>query len=158
MTQFDKLKKELTELSRLQVRIGYQQGDLPARQAGKSGKNATLLDIAVWNELGTQTKDGKQHIPPRPFLRQSVDNNQQQISDFIKKELAGLGNGKTAQQILQRLGTYQKGLIQQEIQKGDFTPNAPSTIKKKKSAAPLIDTGRLMQGVNFVIEEKPNDS
>ncbi|MCL1987422.1 MAG: hypothetical protein FWG64_05560 [Firmicutes bacterium] len=151
MTQFDRLLKELNELATLQVRIGYQQGE-------KSSKNATLLDIAVWNELGTKTKDGKQHIPPRPFLRQSVDNNQQQISDFVKKELANLGNGKTAQQILQRIGTYQKGLIQQEIQKGNFTPNAESTIRKKKSAAPLIDTGRLMQGVHFVIEEKNNDS
>ena len=37
---------------------------------------------------------------------------------------------------------------------GDFEPNAPSTIRKKKSDKPLIDTGRMRQSVMTVIDKK----
>jgi len=60
----------------------------------------------------------------------------------------------TAKQALKELGIYQKDLVQQTITEGDFEPNAPSTIRKKRSDKPLIDTGRMRQSVNYVIKEK----
>ena len=148
---FAKLRKELEELEKLQVRIGFQRG------AALDDDGVDMVDIAMWNELGTE-RNGKPHIPSRPFLRQSVDNNADKIKAFIKKELDGIGQTKTAKQVLQKLGLRQKSLVQETINNGDFTKNKPATVARKKSAQPLVDSGQMLASVNFVIEEKGADS
>jgi len=150
MAEHDKLTadgkkffKEIEKLKKLQVRIGYQQG------AEKEDNGADLVDVAMWNELGTV------NMPPRPFLRQSVDNNAERITSICKAQLQDIADGKkTAKDALQALGVLQKALIQDSIGNGDFEPNAPATVRKKKSDKPLIDTGRMRQSVNFVITDK----
>ena len=57
-----KLKKMLEELGKLEVAVGIQEGE-------KYPDGTSVLDVAMWNELGTET------IPSRPFIRDSVDNH-----------------------------------------------------------------------------------
>lgn len=134
--------QQIKELSELEVRIGFQQGE------AQEEDGTDICDVAAWNELGTA------NIPSRPFLRKSVDENEQVINDFLKDEMAMLKNGTPAEQILKEIGIFQKGLIQEKILDGDYVPNAASTIRKKGSAQPLIDTGRMRQSVNYVIKKK----
>ena len=47
--------------------------------------------------------------------------------------------------------TYIENLIKAKIASGNFTPNAPSTVKKKGRNQPLIDTGRMMNSVKGVV-------
>ena len=129
--------KQIAELKKLQARAGFT--------AGKSGRNkdhktvvaedyknkkgqtvATVADIAMWNELGTARS------PPRPFLRQSVDNNTGQIKAMCAAQLNAIAKGTaTAKDALQALGAMQVGLIQKTIRDGDFVENKPSTIRAK---------------------------
>ena len=157
-----KFFKQIEELKKLQVRVGFQHGE----DSGADGK-ADLVDIAAWNELGTE------YIPSRPFLRQSVDNNGAQIAATCKKLIAAIVKGEaTARDALQTIGVMQKRIIQKTIRDGDFEPNAPITVEggwmrrggkafyvkgKGSPATPLIDTGRLRQSVSFVIKEKGGD-
>ena len=134
--------QQIKELSELKVRIGFQQGE------AQEEDGTDICDVAAWNELGTS------NIPSRPFLRKSVDENEQVINDFLKDEMAMLKNGTPAEQILKEIGIFQKGLIQEKILDGDYVPNAASTIRKKGSAQPLIDTERMRQSVNYVIKKK----
>jgi len=133
--------KELEELAKLEVRVGFQAGE-----AEHDGVDMT--DIAMWNELGTR------HVPPRPFLRQSVDGNEGKIKKMCEAQMQAIAKGGTAEEAMNAIGIMQKGLIQETIAKGSFAPNAPSTIKRKGSSKPLIDTGRMRQSVNFVIQPK----
>ena len=88
-------------------------------------------------------------------MRDSVDKHKDQINAFLKNQLVLLAQGKTdANKILNAIGVFQKGLVQKEIVDGEFAPNAPSTIRKKKSDKPLIDTGTMRQSVNYVITKK----
>jgi hypothetical protein len=136
--------KQIKELKKLQVRAGFQHGEATDEDSG-----ADLADVAMWNELGTVRS------PPRPFLRQSVDNNADKIAALCKSRLRSIARGdKTARQALEDIGIAQKALIQNTIITGEFEPNAPSTIAKKGSDRPLIDTGRMRQSVNFVIVPK----
>lgn len=137
----EKFKQTIEELKRLEVRIGIQQG------AG-SEDGVDLVDIAMFNELGTV------HIPSRPFLRDSVDAHADEINSFLQSTKNNLLKGGSAETALKRIGVFQKGLIQKEIRDGDFVPNSPATIKKKGSDRPLIDTGRMRQSINYVIQEK----
>jgi hypothetical protein len=137
--------KEIEELTKLQVRVGFQAGET-------TGDGVDIVSIAAWNELGTE------HIPPRPFMQQSVEKNESRIAAMCKTQLKKILTGEaTARDALQAIGVMQKGLIQAEIKNGGFAPNSPRTIAKKGSAQPLIDTGRLRQSVNFVIEAKGGD-
>jgi hypothetical protein len=134
---------EIEDLKKLQVRVGYQ--------AGQNEENGVdMLDIAMWNELGTA------RAPARPFIRQSADGNKNAIKQFCKTQLQSVTKGGTARKILNAVGSMQKGLIQDTISKskGWAKPNAPRTVKKKGSDQPLVDTGRMSQSVNYVILPK----
>lgn len=136
-----KFQKMLEDLNKLEVRIGIQQG------VG-SEDGVDLVDIAMFNELGTV------HIPSRPFLRDSVDAHSPEINAFLQSMRTQLVKGGSAEDVLKKIGVFQKGLIQKEIVNGDFVPNSPETIKRKGSDKPLIDTDRMRQSINYVIQEK----
>lgn len=141
---------ELKKLSKLQVRVGLTAGGAGFGSKHQSvSADATMAEIAAWNELGTA------HTPPRPFLRQSVDKNESQIKAMVAAQITAIAKGEaTAEKALQAIGAMQVGLVQAEMKSGGFAPNAPSTIKKKGSAVPLIDTGRLRQSIHYAISEK----
>lgn len=138
----ERFLRELEELATKEVRVGYQHGD------ASNDDGVDLCDIAMFNELGTE------HIPSRPFLRKSADENESQIAAFMSAQVRGLQNGVPAEDVLKRTGTFMKGLVQEKIGSGDFVANSERTIAKKGSATPLIDTGKLRQGVNFQIKNK----
>ena len=136
--------KELAELNDLQVRVGFQRG----REIEQ--KNGTdMCDIAAWNELGTSNG-----IPSRPFLRDSVDKHGTELNAFLEDQVELMKRGVSAEQVLKNIGQYQKGRVQEEITDGSFVPNAKSTVRKKHSDHPLIDTGHMRQSVNYVICRK----
>lgn len=134
--------KELQELAKLEAQIGIHRGD----NVDENGTD--YADIAAWNEFGTT------HIPSRPFLKQSVDNNIDEINQLLMELKQMFMNGTSAKQILKEIGETQKALIKVEITDGSFEPNAKSTVKKKGSDKPLIDTGQLLQSVNYKIKPK----
>lgn len=139
----ERVIRELDKLNELIVKVGFQQGE------ASEDDGTDICDVAAWNELGTI------NIPSRPFMRDTVENNENEISDFMKKEVLDIvKNGKTAEQAFKEIGIKVKDLMQQTITEGNFTPNAPSTIRKKGSSKPLIDSGRMRQSVNYVIKEK----
>ena len=71
----------LQELADKEVAVGFQHGE------AAEDDGTDICDIAAWNELGTE------HIPSRPFLRKSVDENEDKINGFIDHEVSELMNG-----------------------------------------------------------------
>jgi len=136
--------KQIAELKKLQVRIGYQQG------AAQSDDGVDMVDIAMFNELGTV------NAPSRPFLRQSADGNKATIEDFCKAQLKKVAQGGTAEQALNAIGVMQKGLVQDTITRSKewAAKNAESTKRQKGSDVPLVDTGKMLQSVNYVVVQK----
>ena len=124
---------QLEALDKLKVDVGFLEG---------SGEMAA---IAAYNELGTST------IPPRPFMSQTVSSHGDEISKAIADGCSVVMEGGSAAEALDQIGSKVKGLIQNEMASGNFTPNAPETIKKKGSSTPLIDTGRMMQSVEYAV-------
>lgn len=137
-----RFEQMLRELQNREVRIGFQHGEASEEDG------TDICDVAMWNELGTE------HIPPRPFLRKSVDENTAEINSFLQSKKEDFLRGVSAEQILKEIGIFQKDLIQEKITEGSYVPNAASTIIRKGSDHPLIDTGRMRQSVNYVIRQK----
>ena len=137
---------EVAKLTNSKVFVGFQSGH--KMHTSETGEAVDMAEIAMFNELGTSTS------PPRPFLRMTVDENQEKISAMCEAEAKKLANGGSAEQGLKRLGAFGVSLVQEKIGNGSFTPNAPSTVKAKKSDKPLIDTGQMRQSVHYVIRAK----
>jgi hypothetical protein len=105
------------------------------------GDGVTVAMVAEWAELGIGQ-------PMRSWLRGWIDEEQAEIEKRIAEETKAVLAGKrTRQQALARVGVWAVGQIQARIARGIAPPNAESTIDKKGSATPLVDTGQLRSSI-----------
>lgn len=143
--------RELKKLSEKQVRVGVQGGKRHKEKSrdGKEKEGADLVEIAIWNELGTG------RIPARPFLGQTVDQHSAEIQKAATQFVQKICKGQLdAQSAFKKIGVVTVGYVQDQITNGEFEPNAPMTVQRKGSDHPLIDTGQLRRGISYVICKK----
>nr|DAM84248.1 MAG TPA: virion morphogenesis protein [Caudoviricetes sp.] len=105
--------------------------------------NFNLASLAAVLEFGNE------RIPSRPFLRQTLAENQEKYTALFVKLFE---SGVSIDQIYEQIALIAQGDVQQNIVNGKWTANAPSTIKRKKSSKPLIDTGKLRQSVRGIVK------
>ena len=133
----------ITNLSRLKgtVKVGIMA------DAGSEKDGASLVEVATYNEFGTQ------HIPARPFVRQTTDNNRWAWGSMAARLEDRVAHGMDPHQALEILGNKAEGDMKATIGRGHFAPNAPNTIKQKGSSQPLIETGRMRNSVSHKVED-----
>lgn len=105
--------------------------------------NFNLASLAAVLEFGNE------RIPSRPFLRQTLAENQEKYTALFVKLFE---SGVSIDKIYEQIALIAQGDVQQNIANGKWTANAPSTIKRKKSSKPLIDTGKLRQSVKGIVK------
>jgi phage gpG-like protein len=98
-------------------------------------------------ELGT-TGPHKINIPARPWLNPGVMSGNVEYLNIIERALK---DGKTLDYALNQVGVVAVGMVQKYMTDLRSPANAPSTIKKKGSSNPLIDSGALRQSVTYKI-------
>ena len=105
-------------------------------------------------ELGV-TKAHEIKIPARPWLKPGVDAGNLEYVNIIEK---GAASGEPIDMTLNRVGVVAVSEVQKYMTELRTPPNAPSTIKKKGSSNPLIDSGALRQSVTYKITStKPTE-
>lgn len=143
------------ELDGVTLKVGVQGSDTAVRR-GKGGAirntNQPLAVVAAVHEFGLNK------MPQRSFLRAAYDENKATINKMIDNVADGVVTGMSAGTAINQLGNVIQGMVQRKIVNGPFKPNAPSTIKRKGSARPLIDTGRLRQSIRYVIQKGDGDN
>lgn len=93
-------------------------------------------------------------IPPRPWLIPGVQSGKQDIVDTIAH---GVANDLPLDQLLEQVGAFAAGAVQQYMTDLRTPPNSDYTIEQKGSDNPLIDTGSLLQSITYkVTSEKPD--
>jgi len=107
-----------------------------------------LLIIAAANEFGTK------NIPARPYIRGAIDSNEAEIQELAIRYSGEILDGKTSRyEALTFMGQFIEGLVKRYMVNLREPPNAPSTIKKKKSDNPLIDKSNLIGSIRYVVKE-----
>ena len=106
-----------------------------------------LKDGAGYAVLGV-TQPHKINIPARPWLSKGVDASN---LEYVKLIEDGIANGDTMDQTLNRVGVVAVASVQRYMTELRTPPNAPSTIKRKGSSNPLIDSGAMRQSVTYKI-------
>lgn len=140
----DKLTAALNELAKgLDKGATLEVGFLP----GATYPDGTLVAmVAAIQEFGAPSRG----IPPRPFFRNMIAQNSPQwpkaVGDLLKS------TGYDAQKTLEMTGEGIKGELQQSIVSTNSPPNAPSTIAQKGSSKPLVDTGHMLNSIDFIVK------
>lgn len=98
-------------------------------------------------------------IPERSFMRSTFDERNVNWKNDAQGQVGLIIDGKTnVKTALDVLGNQMQGDIQKKIVDGPFTPNAPSTVRQKGSAKPLIHYGRLRQSVRYKVRKRGSGS
>lgn len=87
----------------------------------------------------------KAGIPARPFFDNCIKENEDK---WTKRFVELVSNGMSSEQALNIIGEMIKTDLQNSITNGKWEPNAPSTVKRKKSSKPLIDTGTMLGSIH----------
>lgn len=133
----DNIIRQALKLDGKGVKVGIRRG--------KGSHDGTdMLDIAVYNHFGTAT------IPARPFVSDCAEKNAGQIQEAQKRLVYRVYQGSlSADGALAQLGAWYVNVQKGHILHGGWTPNAPATIKRKGSNRPLVDTGQLVNTVDW---------
>ena len=92
---------------------------------------------------------GNARIPSRPFLRDTLEKYREKYTALFAEQLK---QGKSPEQAMSLIAVIAQGDVQDNIVNGNWVPNAKSTIRRKKSSKPLIDTGKLRQSIRGVVK------
>jgi hypothetical protein len=115
--------------------------------AGQHHSGMSIAEVAAQNEFGTS------RIPQRSMLRATVEIYAHKYQDALRKIGIGITHGRIdLKGGLDLLGVMIKGDVQKRIAAGIMPPNALSTIKRKGSRTPLIDTGQMRNALEHEVK------
>ena len=126
-------------------------GDRETDDENEPINNAELLAI---HEHGTI--DGR--LPARPLLEPVIKQEKTYIKKSFEKYISLMNDDEKekASSVLDRLALYLQGKLVEYFDNNNWVPNAPSTIKRKGSAKPLINTGDLRRSIQAFVDEGGN--
>lgn len=142
----DKVFADIASLDGVTITLGVQ--GTAATTATGAASPGELVEIA------TRLHYGFGGIPPRPWLLETLRRNRLKWlrASRVAFVRAARGDPAAAAQTIRILGVVMVGDAQKTIRDGPWTPNSPSTIARKGSDAPLIDTGQLIQSQRAQVE------
>lgn len=142
---FDEFFDSTEKLGLKKVEVGYQQGE------GEGEDGIDLTELAIIQEFGAK------NIPARPFVRNSFDLNKGDIGVEGEKLLNKYLDGKVdADTTLEIWGDSFRNIMMNGVVTRELflEENAESTIRRKGSDTPLIDTSRMINGSTVKVDDK----
>ena len=152
MNNFPTFRASLDNL-KAEVLVG-----VPAEKAGRKGEgemnNAT---IAYIQDNGSAAAN----IPARPFMRPGIMSVKGNIAIALEKGARGAIHGEklAVDKALNIAGLTAQSAIRGKINEGIAPELAESTLAARRARGrtgtkPLVDTGQLLNSINYVIREK----
>lgn len=139
-----KIERELRAARKLVALVGIPSDS----KRHEDNPNIGLAEIAFIMEKGSTVNK----IPPRPFMQQTRTMNEKKVAGLSKKYLSAISTGKMgAMDAIKKLGASYEGAMKRIFIAGTFAPDAPATVRRKKSSRPLIDTGLLRQSIKYKV-------
>lgn len=138
------LEKRLSELAAKVSR--------PANLSVGFIENSTYPDgtsvpmVAAIQEFGAPARK----IPPRPYFRSMIADKSPGWGDAIAAVLEA--NDYDATRTMEQVGAGIKGQLQQSIVDTNAPALSPATVARKGSEKPLVDTGQMLNSVDYKVE------
>ncbi len=127
-----------------EVRIGFLEG-------ATYPNGTSVAFVAAMNEFGHKDRGGG-FVPPRPFFRNMIAEHK----DEWPAAIVGLlkDTGYDVELTLDLIGAGIAGQLRQSIVDLVTPPLAPSTVARKSSAKPLVDSGHMLASVDHFVTMK----
>lgn len=140
----DKLALALSAMARQlskpeTVRVGFLEG-----ATYPDGTPVAL--VAAVNEYGAPSRG----IPPRPFFRNMIADKSADWPEALGKTLQATGLDQT--KALELMGQGVAAQLRDSIIATDTPPLAQSTIDKKGSSKPLVDSGHMLNSIDYEVK------
>lgn len=148
----------LKDVESMEVQVGWFGG------GDREGRNNPT--IAYINEVGSYvagngslSTDCDKLIPPRPFIRPSIQENGEKIANKfaknVKQSMKDL-DPEILSKAFVKVGKEIKEAIQHQMETGNFTPISAYTQQMRfeegrSHLEPLIDTGELYSSIEYKI-------
>lgn len=135
---YQAFKRFVTKEMNLELHVGLLQGE--------------IATYGAVQEYGYEPGG----IPSRPWMSQTIDQNQ---VDLIRLMLSELRRTVGTQQAsvkaaLTVTGIQAVNLLKRAVADWSSPPNAPATIARKGEDNPLVDTGAMMNALTFEVRKK----
>ena len=147
----DKYKRFLDKLA--EIAGGVKAGILEGATNAETGE--PVAPYAIYNEFGTS------RIPARPFMRTVAKEKPKTWIGIMVKHIRGRAKDQEVwKEALGLAGEQMKADIKDSIQNGNWTPNAPATVRAKARKGktepdhPLMDTGSMLGAVSYEVVDK----
>ncbi len=105
---------------------------------------AGIVRYAAANEFGVPGR-----IPQRSFLRSTAREQASKWAGLMQTAAGEVLDGGSVQAAFGRVGLVAVGDVRRKIVQLKVPPNAPSTVRRKGSNNPLVDTGRMGQSIDY---------
>lgn len=143
----DKLTARLKKNSDKEAAVGFP------KQAGLNAAHyddgSSIVDVAIYNNFGTRG------VPRRAFMELASKSMQPKYNKMMKEALPDINSGKiTVEAVLKKAAKMGEDEVRKSIAGGQCAPNAPSTIARKGSSQPLIDSGDMYNHVVGLVRDK----
>lgn len=138
------LKERLRGVQRTRaITVGIHEDDGSAT----TDDGLTVAEVAEINEFGLG-------VPERSFIRSFAEEQEAEHVETMRKLGTAIVKGKTtAIAGLEAVASVYRGKVQAKISAGIAPENAETTIAKKGSSTPLIDTGQLRSSIDARVEQ-----
>lgn len=127
-------------------RIDASSVDVGFFSTARYPEGQLVAEVAAYNEFGTRA------IPERPFFRGSLRRMGDGALESAAEAVADAELNLTRAGV-DAVGAAAASLLQEAIVDLREPPNAPSTIERKGSTNPLVDTGVLRQSVTHRVND-----
>ena len=139
-----KIRDRTRDFERLEVRIGVQEN-----QQYEDG--TPVAYVAAIHEYGAPEVG----IPPRPFLRTTLDQKRKEWTDQMLDGVEAVMLGAVSvDQALEMIGMGAAGDVKKTISEIDSPPLKQTTIDRKGHAKPLVETGLLLASITSKVVNK----
>lgn len=132
------------------VLVGYPTGKqhTAGSQAQMQSETIEMADLARRLSVGDWA------IPPRPFIEDGLREKADELKKCVKEQVNAAKNGKAN---WNKVGTMAVGAVQSLVRSDYYksiAPNSPITKDLKNSDTPLIDTGDMINSLEYVVEKE----
>jgi len=139
-----KLRASLDVLDSAELAVGFPKGKAPKPPTEPDGPK-TMADIATIAAINDAE---------RPFLAAGLKAGSKMIRAAQYKAVEMVFDGGRPIDAIGMVGEVAAARVRDYIIRGDHKRNADSTIARKKSTKPLIDTGQMKATVTFSIRRR----
>lgn len=127
------------------VRVGIM-----GRKTSRNEATVTNAELGAIHEFGSKSKN----IPARSWLRMPIHKESDQIAKSAAKASKQMAKDGNMRGVLVNIGIACEAAIQRAFDTrgfGTWKPDRKATIRRKRSDAPLIDSGAFRRSVTSMV-------